>query len=472
MTDFACDICVIGAGPGGLTVAAAAARFGRSVVLVEQGRMGGDCLNYGCVPSKAMIAAARRAHAFRASASFGIAPREPEIDFSKVMDHVHSTIAAIAPNDSEERFVKLGCRVIRGQARFISGDTVEAAGHAVTARRFVIAAGSAPSVPPIPGLAEVPYFTTDTIFDSRRKPDHLLILGAGPVGLELGQAFRRLGSRVTVLEAAAPLARADLSLRTILLGILAGEGLNVVSDCRVKQFRSSATGIEALIETTGAERWISASHVLLAAGRKPSIEALGLDAAGIRATGRGIDVDHRLKTSNPRVYALGDVAGGQFTHAASHQAGLVIRHALFRLPIRYDPTVIPWVVYTDPELAAVGVSEEEALRRGLAHRVLDLPFADNDRAVIEHRTEGSLKIVLDRGNRVLGTSILGPGAGELILPWAHLTRSRERLRTMADAVVPYPTLSEAGKKGAIAGYAGLATNPWVRRIADVMAVFG
>ena len=472
MSRVACDICVIGAGPGGLTVAAAAARFGRQVVLIEQGRMGGDCLNYGCVPSKALIVAARHAHAFRASSSFGIRAMEPDISFPGVMDHVHSAIAAIAPNDSEERFLQLGCRVIRAKARFISPDAVAAAGQTITARRFVIATGSSPAVPPIAGLAAVPYFTTDTIFDNRIKPAHLIILGAGPVGLELGQAFRRLGSAVTVLEAKAPLARADPVLRKILLDALGREGVEIMAGCRVEAFREESGHIHASVETAGVKREISSTHLLLAAGRRPNVADLGLEAAGIAVSASGIGVDPGLRTSNPRVYAIGDVTGAQFTHAASHQAGLVIRNALFRLPIRYEASAMPWVVFTDPEFASVGLSEAEAARRGLAPHIVDLPFADNDRAIIERRTDGCMRILLDRKKRVLGAAIVGTSAGELLFPWVHLTRSGERLRTMADAVVPYPTLSETGKRAGIASYAGLASNPWVRRIADVMAVFG
>jgi pyruvate/2-oxoglutarate dehydrogenase complex dihydrolipoamide dehydrogenase (E3) component len=472
MNRVACDICVIGAGPGGLTVAAAAARFGRQVVLIEQGRMGGDCLNYGCVPSKALIAAARHAHVFRASTSFGIAAREPEISFPAVMDHVHSAIAAIAPNDSEERFLKLGCRVIRAKARFISPDAIEAAGQTITARRFVIAAGSSPTLPPIAGLAGVPYFTTDTIFENRTRPGHLIILGAGPVGLELGQAFRRLGSAVTLLEAEAPLARADPLLRKIVLDALGREGVEIIAGCRVESFREERENIHASVATAGVKRDISATHLLLAAGRRPNVEDLGLEAAGIASSAGGIGVDRSLRTSNPRVYAIGDVTGAQFTHAASHQAGLVIRNALFRLPIRYQASATPWVVFTDPEFASVGLSEAEAARRGLAPNVLEVPFADNDRAVIERRTEGCMRIVLDRKKRILGAAIVGLNAGELLFPWIHLTRSGERIRTMAGAVVPYPTLSETGKRAGIASYAGFASNPWVRRIADMMAVFG
>jgi pyruvate/2-oxoglutarate dehydrogenase complex dihydrolipoamide dehydrogenase (E3) component len=219
-------------------------------------------------------------------------------------------------------------------------------------------------------------------------------------------------------------------------------------------------------------REISGTHLLLAAGRRPNLEGLGLEAAQIASSACGIGVDHRLRTSNPRIYAIGDVTGAQFTHAASHQAGLVIRRILFRLPIRYEASAMPWVVFTDPEFASVGLSEAEAAARHLAARVIELPFADNDRAVIERRTDGCIRIVLDRRNRTLGAAIVGLNAGELLFPWVHLTRSGERLRTMADAVVPYPTLSEIGKKIGIAGYSGLASNPWVRRIADMMAVFG
>src|SRR6185295_10433216 len=306
MTGVACDICVIGAGPGGLTLAAGAAQFGRQVVLIEEGRMGGDCLNYGCVPSKALIAAARHAQVFRASTSSGIAAMEPQISFPAVMDHVHSAIAAIAPNDSEERFVRLGCRVIRASARFISADAVEAAGQTISARRFVIAAGSSPAVPRILGLEGVPYFTTNTIFENRIRPGHLIILGAGPVGLELGQAFRRLGSQVTVLEAEAPLARADPVLRKIVLDALARDGVEIITGCRVEAFHEEAGNIVASAETAGVKREISGTHLLLAAGRRPNLAGLGLEAAGIACSPHGISVDRSLRTSNPRVYAIGD----------------------------------------------------------------------------------------------------------------------------------------------------------------------
>jgi len=310
MRQIACDLCIIGAGPGGLTVASAAAQFGRKVVLVERGRMGGDCLNRGCVPSKALIAASRQAHCFRSAGRFGIAAAEPMVDFTKVMAHVHDVMASIEPDDSHERFEKLGCMVIRETGRFINATTLEAGDHSIQARRFVIATGSSPHVPSIDGLANVPYFTSDTVFDNTVLPEHLIVIGAGAMGLELGQAFRRLGSRVTVLEALSPLAGHDPELAGTVLKTLAGEKLEIISPCKIRSVRRTARGIALSIEEAAIGRELEASHLLFASGSRPNVEHLNLEAAGIAYSDRGIEVDARLKTSNPRVYAVGDVLGG------------------------------------------------------------------------------------------------------------------------------------------------------------------
>ena len=323
------DIAVIGAGSGGLTVAAAAAQFGQRVVLFEKGEMGGDCLNYGCVPSKALLAAAKQAQALRSGAAYGIAAQEPQVDFAKVMAHVKRAIAAIAPNDSQERFEKLGVNVVRADAAFRDASTIEAAGQAYTARRMVIATGSRAALPPVPGLADVPYLTNENIFENQILPEHLLIIGGGPIGMEMAQAHRRLGSKVTVIEAFDPLAKDDPELTAIVLERLKAEGVTILARAAIASVKKVPDGIMIDIKDHGA---ITGSHLLVAAGRQPNIEGLNLEAAGIAYTKRGITVDHRPQDQQPRVYAVGDVAGGlQFTHVAGYHAGLVIRNALFGL---------------------------------------------------------------------------------------------------------------------------------------------
>ncbi len=468
-----CDIAVIGAGSGGLSVAAAAAQFGRKVVLIERGRMGGDCLNYGCVPSKALLAAAKRAQHMRASEAFGIASAEPVVDFAKVMTHVRGVVAAIEPNDSQERFEKLGVTVMRAQAHFRDGRTVEAGGQEITARRFVIATGSSPAIPPIPGLEATPHFTNETIFDNQVLPSHLVIVGAGPIGLEMAQAHRRLGAQVTVLEAFTPLAKDDPELAHVVLERLAAESIAILAGVRIAEVRRTESGLAADIEEKGSKRTISGSHLLIAAGRTPNIAELNLEAAGIGYTRAGITVDRGLRTSNRMVYAIGDVAGGlQFTHVANYHAGLVIRNALFRLPVNNSTHAIPWVTYTDPELAHVGLSEAEAQRAGRQPRVLKWPFRENDRAQTERETHGLIKVVLDARGRVLGASIVGANAGELILPWVQMILARRKIKAMVDPVFPYPTLSEASKRAAMSNFATLASNKWVRRVIDMLAAFG
>ena len=338
------DLCIIGAGSGGLSVAAAAAALGVPVVLIEKAKMGGDCLNVGCVPSKALIASAKRAEAMRSAAPFGIKPQKPGVEFYQVNDHIQDVIAAIAPNDSKERFTGLGVRVIEGEARFTDAKTVAVGDQfEIKARRFVIATGSRPAVPPIPGLDNTPYLTNETVFEMRERPKHLIVIGAGAIGLELAQAFRRLGSDVTVLEAAAPLAGEDPECAAVVLDALAREGVTVRTGVTVTKVKRARNRIEVELEVAGTDgkktiEMVGGSDLLVAAGRRPAVEGLGLDAAGINFSGSGIHVDKRLRTTNKSVYAIGDVTGSaHFTHAANHHAGLVIRHALFRLPVKVDP---------------------------------------------------------------------------------------------------------------------------------------
>ncbi len=457
------DICVIGAGSGGLSVAAGAVQMGARVVLIEGHRMGGDCLNYGCVPSKALLAAGKAAQAHRRGAGFGVAPGRPEIDFAAAMDHVRATIAAIEPHDSEERFTGLGVRVIRDWAHFTGPDTVETGAHRIRARRFVVATGSAPMVPPIPGLDTVPYLTNETIFAARDCPRQLLIIGGGPIGLEMAQAHRRLGARVTVIEAATALNREDPEAAALVLAALRGEGIEIIEGTTVERVRGRAGAIE--VEVRGGTVF-PGTDLLLAVGRVPNLDRLDLDAAGIRHTRAGITVDARLRTSNRRVHAIGDVAGqGQFTHLAGYHAGVVIRSILFGLPAKARHDHIPRVTYTEPELAQIGLTEAEARKaHGAALQLIRLGFDANDRALAELRTDGLIKLMVHRG-RPVGVTIAGSGAGEMIAPWALMLANRMKLGTLAGTVLPYPTMSELSKRAAGAYFSPkLFDNPWVKRV--------
>ena len=468
------DICVIGAGSGGLSVAAAAAAFGVSVVLVERGKMGGDCLNYGCVPSKSLIAAGKHAHSIAAGADFGVFADQMQVNFGKIHQHIHDVIAAIEPNDSVERFTGLGVQVIQAEAQFVDRRTVAAGEVRIRARRFVIATGSAPTVPPIEGLQKVPYFTNETVFGNTRRIGHLIIVGAGPIGLEMAQAFRRLGSDVTVLEAQEALAKEDRELAEVVLRRLADEGVNVITGARVARFEEqNGDSLRAVYDDKEARRSVEGTHLLIATGRRPNVKDLNLKAAGIRYSDNGIEVNKRLKTSNGRVFAIGDVIGGmQFTHLANYHAGLVIRAILFRLSAKEDPGIVPRVTFTDPEIAGVGLSEEEAARQYGTIRVLRWPYAENDRAQAERRTEGFIKAITDKRGRILGAAIVGAQAGELIQMWALAITQRLNIKAFTGIVSPYPTYSEISKRAAITYFTPSLTNPNLRRLLAFLRKFG
>jgi pyruvate/2-oxoglutarate dehydrogenase complex dihydrolipoamide dehydrogenase (E3) component len=462
MDELRPDLCVIGAGAGGLSVAAAAAAFGVPVVLIEKGRMGGDCLNYGCVPSKALLAAARRVADMRTASDLGVNAAAVRVDFPAVARHVRDTIAALAPNDSAARFTGLGVRVIAGSAQFADRETVTVDDRfTIKARRFVIATGSTPSVPRIPGIAQTPFFTNETIFDLALQPEQLLIVGGGPVGVELAQAFRRLGSTVTVIEAATPLGKDDPECAAVVLAALERDGVVFRSGVRLVKVAGAST---IQVTLSGGEV-IEGSHLLIAAGRAPTIEGLGLERAGVATTPHGITVDRHLRTTNKHIYAIGDVIGGlQFTHVANDHAGIVIRHALFRLPARIRYDAIPWVTYTDPELAQAGLTEDQARRAGHAVRILRWPCHENDRARIERASGGHIKVVTNRRGRILGATIVGRDAGELISIFTLAITQRLNIRALAGFIVPYPTLAEIGKRAAMSHFTPSLTSPMVRRI--------
>jgi pyruvate/2-oxoglutarate dehydrogenase complex dihydrolipoamide dehydrogenase (E3) component len=466
------DLCVIGAGSAGLSVAAGAAQLGADAVLIEADKMGGDCLNYGCVPSKALLAAARAADSIRRAHRFGIRAGEPVVDFRAVHDHVHGVIAVIAPHDSEERFTGLGVRVLRAKARFTGPRELAVGDAQISARRFVIATGSRPLVPPIPGLDRVPYLTNETVFDLTERPRHLLVLGGGPIGCELAQAFRRLGAAVSIVEMATLLPKDDPDLVDIVRKRLQDDGIALYERTKVTGAEPTGDGIALRTEGAGADR-IDGSHLLVAAGRRANIADLDLAAAGVAHTANAITVDARLRTSNRRVYAIGDAIGGlQFTHLAGYHAGIVIRNALFRWPARVHLRALPWVTYTDPELAQVGLTEAAARAAGHDVRIVQSPFAQNDRAQTERTTDGLVKVVVTARGRILGTSIVGPHAGELIHTWVLAIANNLKIGALATMIAPYPTLGEASKRAAGNFYAPKLFNTRTRTLVRFLRRFG
>lgn len=473
------DICVIGAGSGGLSVAAAAAMFGVSVVLIERDRMGGDCLNVGCVPSKALIAAGARAQAVREAGRFGVTAAMPEVNYAQVQAHVAGVIAAIAPNDSVERFTALGVTVIKGQARFRDRNTVLVGEQAVKARRFVVATGSRPAVPPIPGLEEAPFLTNETIFSQTKRPDRLLVLGGGPIGVELAQAMARLGSAVTIVEAQTLLSRDDPEAAGLVRRALLAEGVALHENARVLRVEPGRGKVRLVLEGRdgAAAQSVEGTHLLVAAGRKPNIEDLDLDLAGVASDNKGVIVGKGLRTANRRIFAIGDCAGGkaggmQFTHVANYHAGLVVRSALFRLPVKVDLGAVPRVTYCHPELASAGLSEAQARENGEDIRILRWPFSENDRAQAERATDGFVKLVTNAKGRILGVTIVGERAGDLLVPWCMALQKRMGVKDMAGLVFPYPTVSEASKRAAVSFYAPLAAKPGIRRLIGFLRRFG
>jgi pyruvate/2-oxoglutarate dehydrogenase complex dihydrolipoamide dehydrogenase (E3) component len=466
MRTLKADIAVVGAGSGGLSVASGAAQLGLKVVLFEKAEMGGDCLNAGCVPSKALIAAAHAAHDARAATRLGV-HAEPRVDFGAVMAHVRAAIATIAPHDSQPRFEGLGVTVVREAARFTGPATLASASVEVTARKVVVATGSRAKAPPIPGLAGSGFLTNETVWSLGELPRRLIVMGAGPIGLELGQAFRRLGSEVMVVEAAEPLPREDRELVSPLLEQLKADGVELFTGRTVDTVERTGDGIAII---SGGHR-IEGSHLLLAVGREPVFEGLDLQAANVTTGPRGPVLDRQLRsTSNPRVFFIGDAAGREaFTHVAGAHAGLVVRKALFAQSVDVEGLVVPRVTYTDPEIAAVGLSEAEARRRhGEGVKVLSAPFSGNDRAIAEADTRGLGKIVLDPKGRILGAAIVGRGAGELILPWALALTGGLKLRAFTDVIAPYPTRSEIHKRLASAFYSPILFSGRTRALVNLL----
>lgn len=452
------DLCIIGAGSGGLSVAAGAAQLGLSVVLIEKHKMGGDCLNTGCVPSKALLAAAKRAQSHRLSNIQGIGAHEPTVDFGAVKDHVQGAIDQIAPHDSVQRFEGLGVRVIQGHARFVGRDRLEVNGETLRAKRFVIATGSRAAIPAIEGLDADHVLTHETLFDLRVAPSHLIIIGGGPVGVEMAQAHRRLGVPVSLIERQTLLGNDEPEHAAMVRRALQKEGINVYENAQIQRVVHGIIDnkpTEVVIDQEGERHALKGSHILVAAGRQPQTEDLGLETAGVATSTKGIEVDAHLKTSNNRIFAIGDVTGGpMFTHVAGYQAGIIIKQVCFKLRFaKVNYQALPWVTYTDPELAHVGLTEAQARKQfGERIKIVRWSMADNDRAVAEGIKDGEVKVIATPKGKILGVSIIGPQAGELIAVWTLMINQGSKIGAMAQVISPYPTLGEISKRAAGSWY--------------------
>lgn len=468
-TEF--DLCVIGGGSGGLVAAAGAATLGANVALVEKHRLGGDCLWTGCVPSKALLQSAKVAHLARTAHRYGLPGHSPRVDIGQVMDRVNSVIAAVEVHDNPQRFRDMGIEVIFGAGRFTDPHLFEVDGRRLTAKNFVIATGSRPAVPPIAGLADVPFLTNETVFTLREPVPRLLVLGGGPIGVEMAQAFARLGSEVTLIERGPQLLPVeDRDAAAVVERRLRAEGVNVLLDSETLEV-SGQTGDLQLIfkQHARATLTVHGSHLLLATGRRANSESLGLDAAGVRLDERGyIRTDPRLRTTAKHIYACGDVTGPYlFTHMAEHQAGVVLRHALFHLPAKVEKRVIPWCTYSDPEVARVGLSENQARQQGITHQVYTFPFHDIDRAQTDGETDGFAKIITGPQGKLLGATLVGPHAGELIHEHVLALALGRKAKDLSGVIHIYPTLAQINRRVADQRLkAGLTprAKKWLKRI--------
>ena len=467
------DLCVIGGGAAGLVVAAGGAGLGAKVALAEKRALGGDCLRYGCVPSKALLHSAKVAHTLRSADRAAIGGCRPGIDLAQVMERVAGVVRTIEPHDSPDRFRSMGVDVIFGAGGFVDPARFEIDGKPLTAKRFVIATGSRPAIPPIEGLDRVPYLTNETVFDLREPVARLAILGAGPIGIEMAQAFRRLGSDVEVVDIAPQiLSKEDPDLADIVREPLIREGIRFHLEHTAVRVEGRAGDIRLLIRNrSGEESRIECSHLLIAVGRKPNLEDLGLESAGVMLEKGRLKLDARLRTTNPRIYACGDVAGPYlFTHMAEHQAGVVLKNTLFHIPSRADTRTVPWCTFTDPELARVGLSEREARDRAIPHRVYAFDFADLDRAVTDDQATGRAKLIATPRGRILGAAIAGAHAGELIHEYILAMRKNLKVSDLAGTIHIYPTLAQINRRLAEQRLkAGLTPTAkrWLKRLFDL-----
>ncbi len=444
------DVCIIGAGAAGLSIAATASQMGAKVVLIEHAKMGGDCLNYGCVPSKTLIACARAAKTIQEAEKYGLQANKSNTDYLKVRDKIRQVISTIAKHDSVERFEKLDVKVIQGTATFHDKRTIEVNNQLIHAHYFVIATGSSPAIPSIPGLDKINYLTNETIFDLEKQPEHLIVIGGGPISCELAQAHRLLGTKVSIIQRSQLLRKNDPELAEVVKQQLLNDGIEIYENLEHKSVEQNEKEIQInIIDTNKKEIQITGSHLLVATGRKVNIDHLNLEKAGVAYDKHGIKVDRKLRTTNKHIFAAGDVATPlQFTHIASYHAGIIIPNMLFHWPTKTNYRAIPSVTYTEPELASVGLTEKEAREKHQTIHILKYDFSENDRAQTEFDTAGFIKVVTKKNGEVLGASIVGHDVDNLINLWTLMINEKRKVKSIAGLIVPYPTRGEISKRAA------------------------
>jgi len=451
MATYDYDIGILGGGAAGLTVASGAAQLGAKTLLVEsEEKLGGDCLHFGCVPSKTLIRTAQVYHAMKNAETFGLPFVEiPPVDFQKVKERIQSVISTIQKHDSEERFCKLGARVVFGSPTFIDEHSIRLNGETVSAKNWVIATGSSPGIPSIQGLDKTPYLTNREIFYLDRLPESMAILGAGPIAIEMAQAFSRLGTAVFVVQRSDQiLSKEDKDMADGVMQVLSSEGVRFCLNASILDVKDLGNSREVRFKDKAEKiNTLKVEAILVAMGRAPNVNGLGLESIGLEENRKGIKVDNRLRTAHKNIYAAGDVTGAfQFTHAAGYEGGIVVANAIFHLPKKADYTLLPWCTYADPELAVIGMNERLAVKAGIEYSVFTESFQDNDRSLAEGESVGEIKLVLDKDEKPIGVQILGPQAGELLSEWVAVLNGKVKLSTLASAVHPYPTLGEINKR--------------------------
>ena len=451
MADYDFDIGVIGGGAAGLTVTAGSAQLGAKTLLVEKEEvLGGDCLHFGCVPSKTLIKSAHVYHLMKNTRHFGLPRLDiPPVDFREVSKRIKSVISIIQKHDSEERFCNLGAKVEFGSPQFTDAHTIRLNGNIYSAKNWVIATGSSPVAFPIEGLDQTPYITNREIFYLDHLPKSMLILGGGPIGSEMGQAFNRFGTKVTIIDRAGQiLGKEDKEMADAVMAVMKQEGVEFQLNSTIESVKDHGSEKEVIIQdSNGKTVSLRAEQILVAMGRGANTEDLGLEDIGVEFDRGGINVDSRLRTTRKHIYAAGDVAGGyQFTHAAGYEGGIVISNAIFHLPRKTNYTYLPWCTFTDPPLGSIGMNEQMAKSAGIDYQVWTEEFKDNDRSLAEGQPEGKIKMLLDEKEKPIGVQILGPHAGDLLAEWVAVLNGRVKLSTLAAAVHPYPTIGEINKK--------------------------
>jgi pyruvate/2-oxoglutarate dehydrogenase complex dihydrolipoamide dehydrogenase (E3) component len=450
MATYDFDIGIIGGGSAGLTVAAGAAQLGAKTLLIEKEKeLGGDCLHFGCVPSKTLIKTARVYQQMKNAKAFGLPEADVKpVDFHRIAERIRSVIVAILQQDSAERFCRLGARVEVGNPAFVDEHGLSLDGVPYTAKNWVIATGSSPVIPPIAGLDKSSCMTNRDLFTLEKLPGSMIIIGGGPIGIEMGQAFNRLGTSVTVVEmGGAILPKEDKDMADLIMGVLQAEGVRFRLNATVLRAVRAGAQHEVMIKIGDTTEALCAETILVAAGRRANLAGLGLEGIDIEFDGRGLKLDERLRTTQKHIFGAGDVTGGyQFTHAAGYEGGIVVSNAVFHLPRKVDYTYLPWCTYTDPELASIGMNEKAATDAGIRYSAWTDNFHDNDRGLAEGETTGKIKMILDEREKPIGVQILGPRAGDLLAEWVAVFNGKVGLSTLASAVHPYPTLGEINKK--------------------------